>query len=404
MEQSVVQSPLFRNYPYPLGLTVFLSQVALGVVLFAVFQEYVPAGLGAGDGWGGFLLAAYGGARFLCETPTGMVSDRIERKQTLLLGLVLLLPAVAVMSRLQAPGLFLVCAALLGAATAFIWPATYAMSADLYPPARRGKVVGFLNVFQLIGFGAGALIGAILVESHSSSMFAIALAAVALAAIATVVALPSYRDRSVPEIESERLGSVWSARLGNLSVLVLVSTTGVSMIVPAIRPFGEDQLRISFAHLTFALIPALLIGAALYVPAGHLADRAGRMVPFLLGELLLVGGCIVISLTTSLPVAIIAAVFIFGGNVTIVPAFNAAVMDLAPEDYRGTLIGLMVAISGLGLALGPLIGGFVLQHGSAPDLFRIAGLAGIASAIGVVLYSRRYGGLPRHAVFVQRPD
>lgn len=404
MKQAIVQGPLFRQYPYPLGLTVFLSQVGLGVVLFAVFQEYVPANLGAGDAWGGFLLAAYGGSRFILETPTGMISDRIERKQSLLIGLVLLLPAVALMSRLDSPGAFLVCAALLGAGTAFIWPATYAMSADLYPPARRGKVVGFLNVFQLIGFGVGAFVGALLVESSSGSMFAVAIAAVAAAALAALLTLPGYRDGSAPHVRSAGIRSVWSGRLAFLSALVLVSTVGISMIVPAIRPFGEEQLDISFALLTAALIPALLIGAALYVPAGHLADRAGRMVPFVLGELLIVFGCLVISTTTSLPVAMVAAVFVFGGNVAIVPAFNAAVMDLAPEAYRGTLIGLMVALSGLGLAVGPLIGGLILRDGSAPGVFRLAAVVAMASAIGILGYSRRYAGRSHAAVSAPLPD
>ena len=86
------------RYPYPLALSIFLVQVALGTLLFATFQEWAPAALGVGDGWGGYLLAAYGGARFLFEAPTGAISNRVERRLGLLIGYALMLPAIGLMA------------------------------------------------------------------------------------------------------------------------------------------------------------------------------------------------------------------------------------------------------------------------------------------------------------------
>ncbi len=382
----------YRTVPAPLGLVVFLSQVGLGIVLFAVFQEYVPKRLGAGDGWGGYLLGAYGAARFMTETPSGVIADRLRRKSSLMLGFLFLVPAMAAMATVERPWVFLALAALLGFGTAFIWPAAYAICADLYPPERRGKVVGFLNLGQLLGFGAGALIGAFLVESHPRVMILIGIAMVALAGLSGLAGIPGY-DRLERTRGGRRpsLREVWSRQIAMLSMLVFVSTAAVAMIVPAMRVYGDEQLSVSFSTLTVALIPGVFLGAALYIPAGHLGDRIGRTPPFLMGQILLVAGLLLVAATRSVPVAAAAGAVIFLGNVMTVPSINAAIMDLAPDTHRGTLIGLAVALSGLGLALGPAVGGVLAEREGAPVVFRLAAVISGIAALGMLGYGRRYG-------------
>ena len=383
----------YRRVPAPLGLVVFLAQIGLGIALFAVFQQYVPEGLGAGDGWGGYLLGMYGGARFLCETPTGALADRLRRRSALLVGFIFLLPAMGAMAAVDEPAIFIGLAALLGLGTAFIWPAAYAICADLYPAEQRGKVIGFLNLCQLLGFGLGALIGALLVDHHPTAMIVVGIATIAGAACVGSIGIPAYDSGAVVANRERRpaLREVWSGQMAGLCALVLVATTAVAMLVPAIRVFGNEQLDISFAKLTIALIPAVFLGAALYIPAGHAADRFGRTAPFLAGQVLLVVGLLTVSETRSVGVAAVAAGVIFAGNVFSVPAFNAAVMDLAPESHRGTIIGLTVALSGLGLAVGPAVGGAIAGSYGAPAVFRLAALVSGVAGVGIYAYSRRYG-------------
>lgn len=387
----------FGKYPYSLAFVVLLVQIALGILLFATFQEWIPSELGAGDQWGGYLLAAYGGSRFLFEAPTGAISDRVERRVGILFGFALMLPAIALMSFARDEHTFLAFSAMLGFATAFFWPATYAMSADLYPPERRGKVIGFLNVAQLLGFGIGALAGAFLVLGPSSAQFIVAGAAIAFAFIAGLTTLPGYRHelRQVSNEERPSLRQVASLRMAWLSGIVFVSSIGTAMVVPAIRPFGEHNLGVSFDRLTIALIPAVIIGAALYVPAGHLADRIGRTIPMIAGQILVVFGLLVAAATGSIFVAATGATILFAGNVLTVPALNAAVMDLAPETHRGTLIGLSVALNGLGLAVGPAFGGIIVGQWGAPGVFRVAAAICAATAVSISLYGLRHRNAPQ---------
>lgn len=384
-------APTPRQVIISLGSVIFLLQVALGIILFPIFQDHVPRGLGAGDAWGGLLLAAYGLARFVSETPTGAISDRIERKFDLLIGLTLFIPAVALMALIDTRWVFLPGAVLLGVGTAFFWPTTYAISADLFAESLRGKVVGFLNVCQLLGFGLGALIGAFLVADHPRVLMVVAIGVVACSAAPAIMGIPRYRQQG--EARGRRrppLRQVWSRRMGILSVIVLLATAGPMLIIPAIRPFGTDVLGESFKTVTIALLPGVVIGGALYIPAGHLADRVGRMLPFVIGEVLVVAGMLVVSVAGSVLVAATGGALIFIGYVFSVPAFMSATMDLVPAAYRGTLIGLTVALTGLGVAAGPGIGGLLVATVGPAGTFRVGAIACAGTCLAVLAYWWRY--------------
>ncbi len=384
--------------PYPLALSVFLVQVAVGIVLFSLFQEYVPRQLGAGDAWAGYLLSAYGGARFLFEAPTGAISDRIERKLSLLIGYVLMLPALVLMAIFRDEYAYLVFSAMLGLATAFLWPATYSMAADLYPATHRGQVIGLLNLGQLFGFGVGALLGALVVESAPAILFAAAIVSVAAALTAASLGVPSYRSAGLfRRVHTPNRSPVWAImtrRLAILSALVLLVSAAVSMMIPAIRPYGTDELGVSFAKLTAALIPAIVVAALFYIPAGRLADRFGRMRPLIAGELLVMVGLFGVAATASLPVAAALAGLIFIGNVLTVPAWNAAIMDLAPETHRGAIIGLSVALSGLGLAIGPAVGGILVEQLGPVGTLRVGALVCGTTGVLIAAYAWSYRTAP----------
>ena len=66
-------------------------------------------------------------------------------------------------------------------------------------------------------------------------------------------------------------------------------------------------------------------------------------------------------------------------------------MDLAPASHRGTLIGLMVALSGLGLAIGPAIGGAIIDSFDAPQAFQAGSIAAAISLTAIVIYGLIYG-------------
>jgi MFS family permease len=375
-----------RGQPYGLASTMFFAQVALGTVLFAVFQEYLPNELGTSDAFPGYVIAAYGGARFLGEPLTGLLSDRMNRRNNLLVGLLVMALAFALMAGVDVAWPFLPLSALLGIGTGFLWPASYAMAADMYSEGGRGKAVGVLNVAQLVGFGIGALAGAYLLDQVSATpVFLVALAATAASwAIAyTSLGAPGRRAlESRRHAQTDGTRAVLTRPVVSLAVVVALFAIGSSTVIPAIRPYGEEVLDVSFSKLTSGLIPAIAVGAALYIPAGHAADRLGRLPPLLAGLAIAPLGMLGIAAVDEFVPAMVAASLIFAGYVICVPAFNSAMMDLAPLNRRGAVMGIVVAVQGLGLALGPVIGGVISDQVSPATAFR-SGAAVMLAALAL---------------------
>jgi MFS family permease len=304
---------------------------------------------------------------------------------------------------------YLAFSAILGVGTAFLWPATYAISADIYPVEQRGRVIGYLNLNQMLGFGTGAVFGALLVERLPEIVFAAGFLALTAGLLTALSFVPNHQGgklfaRVAHTVARPSVLQVMTARIFFICVLILSATVGLSMQIPAIRPFGDEQLQVSFAVLTLTLVPAIVAGAATYIPAGRLADRFGRWRPFLAGQLLCVCGLLLLASTTHLVVASLATVIIFVGNVSSVPAWNAAIMDAAPFSHRGTLIGLSVALTGLGLAIGPAAGGLAVETLGAVATFRIGAAIFAANAAAIFLYVwvlRRAGPLVEEAAPAQ---
>lgn len=386
---------LLQGQPYGLAFTMFFAQIALGTVLFAVFQEYLPNDLGTSDAYPGYAIAAYGGARFFGEPFTGLLSDRMNRRNNLLVGLLVMALAFALMAGVDVAWPFIPLSALMGIGTGFLWPASYAMAADMYSEGGRGKAVGVLNVAQLVGFGIGALCGAYLLdETGATPVFIVALAASAASWLVAYSSLGAAGKRALTgrmQTQPEDARAVLTRPIVSLTLVVLLFAVGSSTVIPAIRPYGEEVLNVSFSKLTSGLIPAIAVGALLYIPAGHFSDRLGRLPPLVAGLILAPLGMLAIAEVDRFLPAMVAAALIFAGYVICVPAFNSAMMDLAPLSRRGAVMGIVVAVQGLGLALGPVIGGVVSAQLSAEAAFRFG--AAIMLAALVLTVALALGGI-----------
>ena len=103
--------------------------------------------------------------------------------------------------------------------------------------------------------------------------------------------------------------------------------------------------------------------AALVLAAGSLGDRYGRQGALLTG-LVVFGSATAVGGLVDSSGALIAARAVMGvGAALIFPATLAIISNLYTErGERARAIGLWGAMTGLGVALGPITGGWLLEH------------------------------------------
>ena len=144
-----------------------------------------------------------------------------------------------------------------------------------------------------------------------------------------------------------------------LSGGLLVSTIGNSMIWPFLTIFLTEKLDLPLSQITFLLtIKSIFTLLSSYI-AGPWADRIGRKVLMFVS---LAGNALAYLLmipANSYPV--FAALMALGGFFN--PLFgigsNAMIADLLPPERRADGYSLLRTVNNAGIAIGPMIGGFI---------------------------------------------
>jgi EmrB/QacA subfamily drug resistance transporter len=178
------------------------------------------------------------------------------------------------------------------------------------------------------------------------------------------------------------------AAVSAATFMLLLDITVVNVALPSIR----DDIGASFTDLQWVVDAYALTLAALVLTAGSVADRIGRRRVF--------GAGLAIFTTASLLCAIAPdALFLnlaravqgVGGAAMFAVSLALIAQEFAPGRERGTAMGVYGATIGVGVAVGPLVGGALTDGLGWRSIFFLnlpIGLATLALTALVVAESR----------------
>ncbi|WP_330283287.1 MFS transporter [Streptomyces sp. NBC_00588] len=106
----------------------------------------------------------------------------------------------------------------------------------------------------------------------------------------------------------------------------------------------------------------VVVFAALMLPAGLLGDRFGRRRMLIAGLGVFLAGSLLGALATDVGWVIAARAFMGIGGALVTPLALSVLPSLFGDDERTKAVGVISAASALGLPLGPIIGGWLLNH------------------------------------------
>ncbi len=142
-------------------------------------------------------------------------------------------------------------------------------------------------------------------------------------------------------------------------LLVAVDATVLHVAVPAVT----EDLTPGAIELLWIVDIYPLVCASLLILFGTLGDRVGRRRVLLLGYALFGVASAVAALADTAQVLIVARALLGVGGAMIMPATLSILRQVFPDRReRALAIGVWSAVAAVGAAVGPLLGGFLLEH------------------------------------------
>jgi EmrB/QacA subfamily drug resistance transporter len=164
--------------------------------------------------------------------------------------------------------------------------------------------------------------------------------------------------------------------------MVMLDNTVVNVALPAI----QRDLGASLAGLEWTVNAYMLAFGVLLITGGRLGDLYGRRRTFLIGVVLFAASSAFIGLSQS-EAWLVAGRAIQGiGAALMMPATLSIITNAFPPQERGKAIGTWAGVSALALAIGPVVGGFLVENVSWQSIFFI-NLPVAVGAIAVTLFA-----------------
>src|SRR5450756_1872623 len=168
--------------------------------------------------------------------------------------------------------------------------------------------------------------------------------------------MPMLRRITLDELHDRR----WEL-LALTSVGAFMTPLDGSIVAVALAKMGP-ALHLSFSASIWVQAAYLLAMAVLLLPLGRLADHHGRVHFYLAGVVIFTVGSLLAGLSVTGPWLIVSRVIQGGGGALLMATSAAIVTAVFPPQERGRALGINVMAVYVGLSVGPVLGGQIVDH------------------------------------------
>ncbi len=191
-------------------------------------------------------------------------------------------------------------------------------------------------------------------------------------------------------MENKTTESLFNSNFIKVSLASLFMYTGFYLVMPIIAPYSQEVLGVE-PSMSGIIAASYIITALLMRPfSGYFVDRYDRkkfyMVVFVLFALMFTG---YIAISDTVGGLILTRVLLGASFSLVTTAAGTLAIDVVPSSHRSDGIGYYAAIIVLAMAIGPMVGLYLIEILSYNDLFKFATLScWIGVAIGAMVKTK----------------
>ncbi len=174
------------------------------------------------------------------------------------------------------------------------------------------------------------------------------------------------------------------------SLALLVVVLGNTVLNVALPQIG-NAVDATSSELQWFLDAYILVFAAFLLTGGALGDRFGRRRAFTIGLVVLIVGSLIAAVLGSAAGLVLGRAVMGLGASLVMPSTLAIVNDVFPARQRGQALAVWSSVAALGVATGPVLGGWLVEHHGWGSLFLVnvpVAVVAVAAALVVIPESR----------------
>lgn len=390
----MVERQYKQIYPVLL-LASFVSTVGIGIIV-PILPIYAKT-LGASGVWIGLIFSGFSISQFFLMPVVGRLSDVRGRKKFIVTGLFLYTLVSLGLLFAKSPVMLTVVRLGQGCGAAMIIPIAQAYMGEMAPPSSEGKYMGMFSVALFTGFGLGPLLGGILKDLYGMSFVIYTLCALTfLAGVLVLLLLPDIQQlKKNPSLPAKTVFEALGSRVVR-SVIAFRATTAMcrGALIAFVPILVHNSLNLSSSQIGIAISVSILLTSLLQAPFGILADNVDKKQLVVLGGIFLHVVMLLFPFVTTFTKFIILCFFYGICGALVIPAVTAIMVGEGRIYGMGSAMSLFNMSMNLGLAVGPPVGGWIMDAFGLNFVFYLFSLIGFS---GISLF-----GLGSRAMNYQR--
>ncbi|MDB9528774.1 MFS transporter [Oscillatoria sp. CS-180] len=287
----------------------------------------------------------------------------------------------------------------LGLGISLYWPATLTITTDLTDPQYRAEAMALTRLADNLGLGVGALIAGqyIAVSGNYSTLFICKGIAYLIFGVVIFMTIEETRQEIS---DSQHPLSYWGQAFRDRPFVIFLianlffaiygaqSNSTLPLYLANFVPGGDAESGFSERFISYFFVWHVVLKILLQLPLTRLF-RARSHSTLLLGSLVIwCSGFVLVWLTSALPqsalLSIIGAFALLAiAEVVYSPSSSALTGDLAPTALRGIYFSLESQCWAIGFLVGPIVGGWALDHPAAvgADLWLYLVVSSVAAGV-----------------------
>ena len=188
---------------------------------------------------------------------------------------------------------------------------------------------------------------------------------------------PQHLDDEIDPRVHERRWLILGVLCMSLLIIVMDNTI-LNVAIPSLI----TELGATNSQVQWIIDSYVLVFAGLLLTTGSLSDRFGRKGALQLGIVLFGIGSAAAAMSSSANGLIFTRAFMGIGGALIMPATLSILINVFRDPVeRGRAIAVWAGFSGLGVAIGPITGGFLLEHFSWSSVFWVNLPVGVTALV-----------------------